>query len=71
MLSLRKSISRTCDHLLAAPRAVDHAFLSRAMDELAEAATQGRAAQAVTILARLVPEGRLTDSSAPPAVAAR
>ena len=35
---------------------------------LAEAAT---AAQAVTILARLVPEGRLTDSSAPPAVAAR
>lgn len=57
--------------LLAAPRAVDHAFLSRAMDELAEAAAQGRATQAVAILARLVPEGRLTESAAPPAAAAR
>ena len=57
--------------LLAAPRAVDHAFLSRAMDELAEAASQGRAAQAVTILARLVPEGQLTAASPTPFAAAR
>lgn len=57
--------------LLAAPRAVDHAFLSRAMDELAETAAHGRSAQAVAILARLVPEGRLTDSASPTAAAVR
>lgn len=57
--------------LLAAPRAVDHAFLSRALDELAEAASQGRAEQALAILARLVPEARLAEAAAPAAAAAR
>lgn len=44
--------------LFALPRAADLAVLSRALDELAEAARSGRSEQALGLLARLVPEYR-------------
>ncbi|MGB8274606.1 MAG: nucleoside-diphosphate sugar epimerase/dehydratase [Alphaproteobacteria bacterium] len=44
--------------LLAAPRTADLAVLSRAIDELAEAAAQGRDEQTLALLSRFVPEYR-------------
>ncbi len=44
--------------LLAAPRTADLAVLSRALDELQEAAKAGRTEQTLTLLARIVPEYR-------------
>jgi len=44
--------------LLAAPRTADLALLSRAVDEIAEAAAAGRQEQVVTLLERMVPEYR-------------
>jgi len=45
--------------LLAAPRTADLAVLSRALDELLEAAKAGRTEQTLTLLARIVPEYQL------------
>ncbi|MBI1774398.1 MAG: polysaccharide biosynthesis protein [Proteobacteria bacterium] len=42
--------------LLARPRTADHALLSRALDELAEAARQRRSEQTLQLIRRLVPE---------------
>lgn len=47
--------------LLAAPRAVDAAFLARAIEELADAAAAGRINQITAILRRLIPEAHLDD----------
>jgi len=55
--------------MLAAPRAADLAILSRAFDEMAEAAATGHAERAVQILARLVPEARLDGAASRPAAA--
>jgi O-antigen biosynthesis protein WbqV len=41
---------------LAAPRAADHAILSRALDDLEEITRQRRTDQALALLQRLVPE---------------
>jgi O-antigen biosynthesis protein WbqV len=49
--------------LLAAPRTVDYAFLARAIEELADAASSGRMIQMIAILRHLVPEARLDDRS--------
>ncbi len=44
--------------LLASPRVVDRVFLSRALDDLAAAASAGDAAATLSVLQRLVPEYR-------------
>ncbi|MCK6450202.1 MAG: polysaccharide biosynthesis protein [Alphaproteobacteria bacterium] len=44
--------------LFAMPRATDHAVLARALDELADAASQRRGARTLDLLRRLVPEYR-------------
>jgi FlaA1/EpsC-like NDP-sugar epimerase len=41
---------------LAAPRVIDHAMLSRALDELADHATERRVERMIALLATLVPE---------------
>ncbi|MHA1568845.1 MAG: polysaccharide biosynthesis protein [Alphaproteobacteria bacterium] len=46
------------DILLAAPRAADHAFLARAVDELAAIARAGDQDGVVSLIGRLVPEYR-------------
>jgi FlaA1/EpsC-like NDP-sugar epimerase len=55
--------------LLAAPRTADLALLSRAVDEVAEAAAAGRHEQVVTLLERMVPEYRRADNGSERAVA--
>jgi len=55
--------------LLAAPRTADLALLSRAVDEIAEAAAAGRQEQVVTLLERMVPEYRRAESGTERAVA--
>ncbi len=44
--------------LLASPRTADYAVLSRAVDELEDAAKSGRAEQTLSLIARFVPEYR-------------
>lgn len=53
---------------LAAPRAADHAFLARAIDELREAAINGDVGRVLTLLRQFVPEFRPEDAGAPPPV---
>ncbi len=55
--------------LLAAPRTADLALLSRAVDEIAEAAAAGRHEQVVTLLERMVPEYRRAGNGTERAVA--
>ena len=55
--------------LLAAPRTADLALLSRAIDEIAEAAAAGRPEQAITLLERMVPEFRRAGGGTERAVA--
>jgi FlaA1/EpsC-like NDP-sugar epimerase len=55
--------------LLAAPRTADLALLSRAIDEIAEAAEAGRQEQVVTLLERMVPEYRRSGEGTERAVA--
>jgi FlaA1/EpsC-like NDP-sugar epimerase len=57
--------------LLAAPRTADLALLSRAIEEIGEAAAAGRDEQAVTLLERLVPEYRRRAGELDRAVGAR
>jgi O-antigen biosynthesis protein WbqV len=57
--------------LLAAPRTADLALLSRAIEEIGEAAAAGRDEQAVTLLERLVPEYRRGADGMDRAVGAR
>jgi O-antigen biosynthesis protein WbqV len=49
---------------LAAPRVIDHAMLSRSLDELADHAKERRVERMIALLAMLVPE--YTDSPASP-----
>jgi O-antigen biosynthesis protein WbqV len=57
--------------LLAAPRAVDNAFLARAIEELEETASADRMGQLIAILRRLVPEAHLDDPAEGPIMAGR
>lgn len=57
--------------LLAAPRAADLALISRAIDEIAEAAEGGRDEQIFTLLERMVPEYRRSGDGTERAVATR
>jgi FlaA1/EpsC-like NDP-sugar epimerase len=59
------------DILLAAPRTADAALLARAIDELAEDARAGRAADVLEGLHRLVPEYRNGAAESRPAAASR
>ena len=52
--------------VLAAPRTADLQMLSRALDELGEAARTGDSTRTVELLARLVPEMRRTGRETPP-----
>ncbi len=52
--------------VLAAPRTADLQMLSRALDELDEAARTGDSTRTVELLARLVPEMRRTGRETPP-----
>ncbi|HUC62015.1 MAG TPA: nucleoside-diphosphate sugar epimerase/dehydratase [Alphaproteobacteria bacterium] len=55
--------------LLADPRAADLALIGRAVDEIAEAASDGRDAQVLALLERMVPEYRRAGDAAERAVA--
>ncbi len=51
--------------MLAAPRTVNQQLLGRSLDDLADLAVEGRQAEAVASVMRLVPEYRPSDSLAP------